>query len=62
VFTVDPEGLTQITALLDETLDAVRRIAADSNGRRAKGGRHTTRTIGTEVAVVHLRHNSNERP
>jgi DNA-binding transcriptional ArsR family regulator len=36
VFTVDPEGLAQITALLDTTLEAVRRIAAASNRGRAK--------------------------
>ena len=36
VFTVDHEGLAQITALLDKTLEAVRRIAAASNRGRAK--------------------------
>lgn len=56
---VDPEGLTEITALLDETLDAVRRIAAESTRRRAKGGRQASSMIATEVAVIHLRHESN---
>lgn len=55
VLTVDPEGLTQITALLDATLAAVRRIAAEGAHGRAKGGRHTSRMIATEVAVMHLR-------
>ena len=56
---VDPEGLTQITALLEETLQAVRRIAAESARGRAKGGRPTSTMIATEVAVMHLRHDSN---
>jgi DNA-binding transcriptional ArsR family regulator len=57
VFTVDPEGLAQITALLDKTLEAVHRIAAASNRGRAKSGR--TSTMATEVAVMHLRHDAN---
>jgi len=61
VFTLDPEGLTQITALLDETLEAVRSIAAEGARGRAKGGRHTSKTIATEVAVMHFRHDSNQR-
>jgi DNA-binding transcriptional ArsR family regulator len=56
---VDPEGLTQITALLDQTLDAVRSIAAQSTRRRAKGGPQASRMIATELAVIHLRHESN---
>lgn len=55
---VDAEGLTDITALLDETLEAVRRIAAESARRRAKGGHETSMTIATEAAVMHLRHDS----
>jgi DNA-binding transcriptional ArsR family regulator len=58
VFTVDPEGLAQITALLDKTLEAVRRIAAASN-RGRKSSRRTSTAIATEVAVMHLRHDSN---
>jgi DNA-binding transcriptional ArsR family regulator len=57
-FTVDPKGLAQITALLDKTLEAVRRIAAASNRGRAKSGR-TSAMIATEVAVMHLRHDAN---
>jgi DNA-binding transcriptional ArsR family regulator len=57
VFTVDPQGLAQITALLDKTLEAVHRIAAASNRGRAKSGR--TSTMATEVAVMHLRHDAN---
>jgi DNA-binding transcriptional ArsR family regulator len=58
VFTVDSEGLTQITALLDETLEAVRRIAAEGARGRAKGGRQASRMIATEVAVIYLRPDS----
>src|SRR4051812_12379299 len=61
VFTVDPEGLTQITALLDETLDAVRSIAKESTRRRAKDGHHASTVIATELALLHLRHDSTER-
>jgi DNA-binding transcriptional ArsR family regulator len=55
---VDPEGLTQITSLLDETLQTVRRIAASSVRDQAKGDRHTSTMIATELAVMHLRHDS----
>jgi DNA-binding transcriptional ArsR family regulator len=59
VFTVDPKGLAQITALLDETLEAVRRIAAASSRGPARSGRLTSTMIATELAVMHLRHNAN---
>jgi hypothetical protein len=51
--------LAQITELLDKTLEAVRRIAAASNRGRAKSSRRTSTAIATEVAVMHLRHDSN---
>jgi DNA-binding transcriptional ArsR family regulator len=54
MLTVDPEGLTEITALLDETLEAVRRIAAESARGRAKGGRQMATMIATELIVMHL--------
>jgi DNA-binding transcriptional ArsR family regulator len=56
---VDEEGLTEIIALLDETLAAVRSITAESSRRQVKGGRQTSRLIATEVAVMLLRHESN---
>ena len=55
---VDEEGLTEIIALLDETLEALRRIAAAGARRQAKGGRHASRMIATEVAVMLLRRES----
>ena len=59
LFAVDAEGLREITALLDATLEAVRRIAAESARRRAEGGHESSTRIATEVAVMHLRHDSN---
>jgi DNA-binding transcriptional ArsR family regulator len=52
---LDQEGLTEISRLLAETLEAVRRIAAESARGRAKGGRKMATTIATEVIVMHLR-------
>ena len=54
ILALDAQGLAEITALLDETLAAVRRIAAESARGREEGGQ--TSTIATEVAVIHLRH------
>jgi DNA-binding transcriptional ArsR family regulator len=51
---LDAEGLAEITALLDEALEAVRRIASES-----VRGRQTSTMIATEVAFMHLRHDSN---
>jgi hypothetical protein len=51
---LDAQGLTAVTALLDETLEAVRRIAAESARGREQGGQ--TATIATEVVIMHLRH------
>jgi DNA-binding transcriptional ArsR family regulator len=56
---VDGEGTAEIIALLDETLEAVRRIEAESAHRQAKGGCQASRMIATEVAVMLLRHDSN---
>jgi DNA-binding transcriptional ArsR family regulator len=55
---VDPEGLTELTTLLDETLEAVRRIAAESARRPAEGSDQPSTMIPTEVTVMHLRHGS----
>jgi hypothetical protein len=46
--------MVEITALLDETLAAVRRIAEESARNREKGSQ--TSTVATEVVVMHLRH------
>ena len=54
ILTLDAHGLAAITALLDETLEAVRRIAAESARGREQGGQ--TPTIATEVVIMHLRH------
>lgn len=54
VLTVDPEGMKEITALLDDTLRAVRRIAAES----ARGPEKTSGTIATEVTLMYLLHSS----
>jgi DNA-binding transcriptional ArsR family regulator len=54
--TLDPQGLTQITALLDQTLEALQQIAADCTRRHAKDTPHPPNTITTEIAVMHFRH------
>ena len=56
VLTLDQQGLTQITALLDEPLATLQRIAVEGARGRAKGGRDPSRMIASEVAVMHLRH------
>jgi DNA-binding transcriptional ArsR family regulator len=54
ILELDAQGLVEITALLDETLSAVRRIAEESARNREKGSR--TSTVATELVVMHLRH------
>jgi len=58
ILALDEQGLTEIIALLDGTLEAVRNIAAESARRREKGGRQPARMIATAVAVMLLRHES----
>jgi DNA-binding transcriptional ArsR family regulator len=54
VLELDARGMVEITALLDETLAAVRRIAEESARNREKGSQ--TSTAATELVVMHLRH------
>jgi DNA-binding transcriptional ArsR family regulator len=51
VLALDAQGLAEITALLHETLEAVRRIATESARDR---GRQTPTMIATEVAILHV--------
>jgi DNA-binding transcriptional ArsR family regulator len=52
---LDQEGLTEISRLLVETLEAVRRIATESAGRRPEDGPGTPPAVATEVAVLLFR-------
>jgi DNA-binding transcriptional ArsR family regulator len=62
VLAFDGQGLAELSALLDETLEAIRRIARKDKRGRTKDGRRTPTVIATEVAIVHLRHDPNKRP
>ena len=54
--TLDQEGLTEMSRLLAETLEAVRGIATESASRREERGRATPPTIATQLAMVLLPH------
>jgi DNA-binding transcriptional ArsR family regulator len=62
VLALDAQGVAEITALLDETLGSVRRIATENARGGAKGGRQTPTMIATEVAIMHWRRDPNKRP
>ena len=55
---LDHAGLTEIGRLLAETLEAVRRTAAESAGRREERGGETPPTIATQLAIVLLPHSA----
>jgi DNA-binding transcriptional ArsR family regulator len=50
----DEAGRMQIAALLSATLEAARRIHAESRIRHAASGPHAPPTIATELAILHL--------
>jgi hypothetical protein len=58
VLALDAQGLAEITALLHETLEAVRRIATESARDRS---RQTPTMIATEVAILHVRRDPPKR-
>jgi DNA-binding transcriptional ArsR family regulator len=55
---LDQEGLTEISRLLAETLEAVQGIATESASRRAGRGPGTPPTIATQLAMLLFRHGS----
>ena len=52
---VDQAGLTEITALLTDTLKATLRINAASASRQAERASDAPQPLATELAVIHLR-------
>ena len=58
VLALDAQGLAELTTLLDETLEAVRRFATESARSR---GRQTPTMIATEVAILLVRRDPPKR-
>jgi DNA-binding transcriptional ArsR family regulator len=58
VLALDAQGLAELTTLLDETVEAVRRFATESARSR---GRQTPMVIATEVAILHVRRDPPKR-
>ena len=56
---LDEHGRLELTALLAGTLEAARRIQSESAARVTERAPDAPRAIATQLAIVHLRHQTN---